>query len=142
MIYKYNVADQLKGEGNSLFQQRNLSLAIEKYMKALENLTGNTNPGTPALVTACRLNASMCHLELNQFDAAIPLCTVVIDTQLSTRTEFSNLIERKKILILHFGDQMGTNKCAFADCSMMEFFLPQISRNHNTKLQQKRRAFA
>eukprot|EP00300_Choanocystis_sp_HF-7_P042211 c8981_g1_i1.p1 GENE.c8981_g1_i1~~c8981_g1_i1.p1 ORF type:complete len:545 (+),score=104.79 c8981_g1_i1:183-1637(+) len=81
--YKFQAANVLKNEGNTLWGEKKYAEAVEKYNKAIENLAGNANAGAPTLLTNCKLNAAMCYLELCKYDLVIQNCSWVV-TQSST----------------------------------------------------------
>jgi tetratricopeptide (TPR) repeat protein len=82
--YMLSGATTLKEQGNKLIKT-DPNQAAKLYIKAITNLTetGATSPTATALMKACRLNLALCHLNTDNSDKAVEVCTTVLGTHSS-----------------------------------------------------------
>eukprot|EP00054_Salpingoeca_dolichothecata_P037790 m.276021 g.276021 ORF g.276021 m.276021 type:complete len:473 (-) comp78820_c0_seq1:29-1447(-) len=78
--YQTSGAIRLKAEGNSLHEQGNYTLAVEKYQAAIEFLKVPSSE-TAAIRQACTLNLASCYIKLEKFGQAVTCCTEIIQKQ-------------------------------------------------------------
>lgn len=80
-------AQMMKGCGNSLFKDKDVSRAKHKYLKAIRYLQHDGyEPDTDcsSLVTTCQLNLAQCYNTLMQYREAIKFCNKVLDKDSSS----------------------------------------------------------
>ncbi|CAG9466925.1 unnamed protein product [Pedinophyceae sp. YPF-701] len=71
-------AEQLKRDGNSLFQQGRYDDAMSKYRRARQNCDGDKSDRARTIETACLGNIANCQLKLNRHADAASTCTTLL----------------------------------------------------------------
>ena len=74
---------RLKELGNAAFKAREHSKAAKHYQDALKLI--GTDAQDADLERACQLNLASCHLTLGEHDAAVELCSCVLDRDARNR---------------------------------------------------------
>ncbi|KAL0031159.1 hypothetical protein WJX77_006825 [Trebouxia sp. C0004] len=83
--YQLDGANSLKVAGNQLHSSKQYAAAIDKYIKAKSNLTGQPSDQAKDIRKACMLNICSCHLNLGQLDFCAKECTEVLTIDASNR---------------------------------------------------------
>ncbi|WPT14196.1 Outer envelope protein 61 [Picochlorum sp. SENEW3] len=72
-----NAGEQLKNEGNALFKSGRYAEAVDKYQRALENVT--TGEGGGLVKKSCHSNLASCYLHLEQWSKCVNHCNAVLE---------------------------------------------------------------
>lgn len=74
--YAMNAAEQLKNEGNVLFKAGRYTEAVDKYQRALENVSAAEGA---VLKKSCHSNLASCYLHVEEWSKCISHCDTVLE---------------------------------------------------------------